>query len=71
MRKGGIDLEQLGAAPEHPDPHRAVELVAAEGDEVGAERGDVDGQVRHRLAGVDDDEGPDGVGPRCELAARG
>ena len=55
------------ATPEDADTHRAVHLVAAEGDEVGAQRRDVDREVRHRLARVDDDERADRVRPLGEL----
>ena len=64
-------VEQLGAAPEHADAERAEHLVAAEGEEVDAEVVDVDRQVRHRLAGVEHDEGADGVRPLGELARPG
>ncbi len=55
-------LEQLGPAPQHSDPGRAVELVAGENVEVAAERGDVDRHSRHRLAAVEKEQCADGVG---------
>ncbi len=45
--------EQLGAAPQAADAGRTVELVRGESVEVGADRGDVDGHARHRLAAVE------------------
>ena len=41
--------QQLRAAPEEADPARAAHLVARDGDEVGAERLDVEAHVRRRL----------------------
>ena len=61
-------VEDLRATPEHADAERAEHLVAAPGGEVDAQVGDVDRQVRHRLAGVEDGESADGVRPVGELA---
>ena len=58
-------------APEHADAGGAAHLVAGEGDEVGAQAGDVGGQVGHVLAGVDDDDGAGGVGGVDEALAPG
>ena len=64
-------VEQLGAGPEHADAERPEHLVAGEREEVDPEVVDVDRQVRHRLAGVEHDEGTDGVGALGELARPG
>ena len=50
----GQRVQQLAPAPEHADPGGGVDLVAGEGEEIGAERADVDRQVGDRLGGVDD-----------------
>ncbi len=54
-------LEERLAAPEDADV-RAVELVGGAGEEVGAERGDVDEGVRGVVDGVHEHERAGGVG---------
>ena len=68
VRKTGISSRISGPTPEHADPERAEHLVAAPGGEVDAQVGDVDRQVGHRLAGVEDGESADGVRPVGQLA---
>ena len=46
-------LEQLAAAVQHADPGRPVGLVPGPGVEVGVDRAQIDGDLRHRLAAVD------------------
>ncbi len=64
-------LEEVVAAPEHADAGRTEHLVARERDEVDAEGADVDRHVRHRLAGVEDDERADRVRRVGDLLHRG
>ena len=54
-------VDQRLASPEHADV-RAVELVGRAGQEVGAERRDVDERVRRVVDGVHEDERARGVG---------
>ena len=63
-------LEQLAAAVQHADAGRPVGLVAGPGVEVGAERGDVDRQVRHGLRAVDQHERAGGVRALGDLGDR-
>ena len=68
VRKTGISSRISGRPQSTPTPERAEHLVAAPGGEVDAEVGDVDRQVGHRLAGVEDGESADGVRPVGQLA---
>ena len=63
-------LEQLAAAVQHADAGRPVGLVAGPGVEVGAERGDVDRQVRHGLRAVDQHDRAGGVRAARDLVDR-
>ena len=70
-RRHGV--EQFFAAVEHADAGGAEHLVAAEGEEVGAEFADVRGEVRHALGGVDEHERAGGVraaGDFCDRVDR-
>ena len=58
--------QQLGAPPEEADPARAAHLVPGDGDEVGAERLDVEPDVRRRLRAVADEDRAARVRPRGE-----
>ncbi len=49
-------LQQLAPAVQDPDAGRPVDLVAGPGVEVGVDRPQVDGQLRHRLSAVDHDD---------------
>ena len=62
--------EQLAPPPQHADPGRAEHLVPGERREVDAQRGEVHRLVRHRLAGVEQRQRPDGPGPRHQLRDR-
>src|SRR6185503_12881172 len=62
--------EQLVPPPERADAGGAVDLVAGEGVEVAAQRGDVDLRVRHRLRPVDDDRGAGGAREPRDLRHR-
>ena len=61
---GSIASSSSGVADQEADPGRAVHLVGGEGQEVGAERGEVHGQVRHRLGRVHHHHGARRGGPR-------
>ena len=61
-RPGGHRLEKLTAAPEDAHTGGAVQLVAREGVEVGAQRIDVDGHVGNALGTVDHDGGAYSLG---------
>ncbi len=63
-------LQQLAPAVEHADAARTVELVGRPAVEVGAERSDVDGHVRHGLRAVDRDERARGVRGLDDLGDR-
>ena len=63
-------LEQLAAAVQHADAGRPVGLVTGPGVEVGAERGDVDRQVRDGLRAVDQHERAGGVRELGDLGDR-
>ena len=69
-RNGSIALEQLGPAPERADAARAAHLVGRDGDEVGAERLDVDDPVRRGLRRVDDHDRAALARPRGEALDR-
>ena len=64
-------LQQFSTGPQHPHPGRPAHLVAAEGQEVGAQFDHVGGQVGDRLAGVDQAERAHGVRGVGQLAHRG
>ena len=61
-------VEEVVAAPQDADAGRPKHLVAAEGEEVDTERGDVDRHVWDRLAGVEDDERTDRMRSGCDPA---
>ena len=63
-------VEQFFAAVEHADAGGAEHLVAAEGEEVGAELADVRREVRHALGGVDEHERAGGVRTAGDFADR-
>ena len=60
-------LEDLAAAVQDADAGRAVGLVPGPGVEVGADGGDVDGDLRHGLRAVDDGHGAGGAGAGDDL----
>ena len=64
-------VEQFLAAVEHADAGGAEHLVAAEGEEVGAELADVGRQVRHALGRVDQHDRAGGVGAAGDFARSG
>ena len=70
VRKTGIASSSSGRPQSTPTPSGPSILWPAEREEVDAELGDVDRQVRHRLAGVEHDERADLVRPGDELAHR-
>ncbi len=64
---GGHPLQQCGAAPQHADTGRAVELVAGEGVEVAADGLHIYLEVGHCLGAVDQGQGTDRLGGRHYL----
>ena len=63
-------VEEGLAPPERPNAHRAEHLVPGEGGKVDPQRSQVDRQVRHRLAGVEDGQRADGMGRGGQLTDR-
>ena len=61
---GRHGVEQFGPRPQHADAGRAVELMTRKDVEVAIQRGDIDGDARHRLAPVEQDFRADAV---CEI----
>ena len=61
VRNGGIASSSSARPHSTPMPVGPSILWPEKASEVGAERGDVDGHVRHRLAGVEHDERADRV----------
>jgi hypothetical protein len=70
VRNGGSASSSSGPRPHHADARGPQHLVAAEHRHVDPERGQVDRQVRDRLAGVEHDERADRPGPGDELGDR-
>jgi hypothetical protein len=70
VRKTGISSSSSGRDPSTPTPSGPSILCPENATKSTPEVAHVDGQVRHRLAGVEHDEGTDGVGPLGELAHR-
>ena len=70
VRNGGSRRQQLPAAVQHTDPVGAQHLMAGKRGEVDIERVEVDGLVRHRLAGVQDGQRAHGLGPGNQFAHR-
>ena len=68
--KGGIASSNCAPAVQHADTVGAQHLMAGEGGIVDVESVEVDGLVRHRLAGVEQRQRADGPGPRHQLGDR-
>ena len=64
-------IEQLAPAVQHANTVGAQHLVTGERAEVDVERMEVDGLMRHRLAGVQQRQRTDGLGARDQLGHRG
>ena len=63
-------VEQLAAAVQHTDAVGAQHLMSRERGEVDIERVEVDRLMRHRLAGVQHGQRPDGPGPGDQFGHR-